>query len=224
MYKKIKVIITGSTGMVGEGVLHECLQSEAVEEIVVINRKTCGLFHLKLREIILPDFFDLTALENQFINYDACYFCLGISSVGANKQHYYKITYSLTLLFAKFLLKTNTKLVFCYVSGAGTDSTEKGFSNWAKVKGKTENDLQKLSFKQTYSFRPAFIKPTEGLRFSNPLYRYINWLFPIARAVYPKGFCTLKELGQAMLNVTQQGFNKNIVDGKDIIKLAALSR
>lgn len=224
MNKKLKVLITGSTGMVGEGVLHECLQSETVEKIIVINRKTCGVFHPKLKEIIIPDFFDLTVLENQLIDFDACYFCLGISSVGVNKQHYYKITYELTLLFANFLLKTNTNLIFCYVSGAGTDSTEKGFSNWARVKGKTENDLQKLFFKLAYSFRPAFIKPTEGLKFSNPLYRYINWLFPIARAVYPKGFCTLKELGQAMLNVTLHGFHKNIVDGKDIIKLAAPSQ
>ncbi len=222
MNQKLKVIITGSTGMVGEGVLNECLLSDNVEKIVVINRKSCGVYHPKLIEIIHSDFFDLHALENKLVDFDACYFCLGISSVGVKKLEYYKLTYDLTLLFANFLYQTNPNLTFCYVSGAGTDSSEKGWSHWARVKGKTENDLQKLSFKQIFCFRPAFIKPTAGLKFSNPLYKYINWIFPIARVIYPGGFCTLKEVGLAMLYVTRKGFNKNIVDGKDIIKLASL--
>lgn len=222
MEKKLRIILTGATGMVGEGVLHECLQNNKVEKIVVINRKSCGVFHPKLTEIIHPDFFDLSALNNQLIGFDACFFCLGISSIGVKEEEYYKMTYTLTLLFANLLCKTNTNLTFCYVSGAGTDSFQKSKLNWANVKGKTENDLQTLSFKQVFSFRPAFIKAIPGLKFTHPWYRYAGWLFPIGRAIYPKGFCTLQEISKAMIHVTLHGFKKNIIEGKDIIDLAKL--
>ena len=144
---KIKAIITGVTGMVGEGVLHECLLHPDVESVLVINRKPCGVKHEKLKEIIHKDFFDLSSIEDQLAGYNACYFCAGVSSVGKKEDEYRRFTYDLTLNFANTLLKFNPDMTFCYVSGVGTDSTEKGRSMWARVKGKTENDLLKLPFK-----------------------------------------------------------------------------
>ena len=154
---KIKTIITGSTGMVGEGVLHECLQHPDVESVLVINRKPCGIIHDKLKEIILKDFFDLSQIENQLSGYNTCYFCAGVSSVGKKEDEYKRITYDLTMNFAKTLLRLNPEMVFTYVSGVGTDNTEKGRSMWGRVKGKTENDLLKLPFKAAYMFRPGYI-------------------------------------------------------------------
>ena len=144
---KIKAIITGVTGMVGEGVLHECLLHPNVESVLVINRKPCGVKHEKLKEIIHKNFFDLSLIENQLIGYNACYFCAGVSSMGKSEQEYKRITYDLTVSFANNLLKLNPEMTFCYVSGVGTDSTEKGRSMWARVKGKTENDLPIFAIK-----------------------------------------------------------------------------
>jgi uncharacterized protein YbjT (DUF2867 family) len=220
MSNMIRAIITGATGMVGEGVLHECLQHPAVESVLVLNRRPCGVTHPKLKEIVHSDFFDLSAIEDQLGGYNACFFCLGVSSVGMKEAAYYKTTYTLTLHTAITLSKRNIGMTFCYISGAGTDSTEKGRSMWARVKGKTENDLQKLPFRQVFNFRPGFIKAIPGLKNTLPLYKYVGWLFPIGRALYPRGFCTLHELGRAMINVAKNGFEKKIVDGKDIIALA----
>ncbi len=206
--------------MVGEGVLHECLLSAAVESVLVINRKPCGITHAKLKEVIHPDFFDLSVIEDQLSGYNTCYFCLGISSIGVKADVYYKMTYTLTMHVAETLSKLNKDMTFCYISGAGTDSSEKGRSAWARVKGKTENDLFKLPFKQVYAFRPGFIKPTEGLQYAHSFYKYINWVFPIGRAWYPNGFCTLKELGMAMIHVVTKNYPKKVLEGKDIIKLA----
>ncbi len=153
MTSKIKTIITGATGMVGEGVLHECLLHPDVESILVINRKPCGVTHPKLTEIIHADFFDLSVIESQVSGYNACFFCAGVSSVGMKELEYTKVTYDLTMGFAKTLSRLNTEMTFCYVSGAGTDGTEKGKMMWARVKGKTENDLIKLQFKAAYNFR-----------------------------------------------------------------------
>jgi hypothetical protein len=216
----LRVIITGTTGMVGEGVLHECLQHPDVAAVLVINRKPCGITHPKLKEVIHADFYDLSSVEEQLSGYNACYFCLGISSVGLSKEDYYKITYTLTMHVGNTLSKLNKDMTFCYVSGAGTDSTEQGRSNWARVKGKTENDLRKLPFYKFYAFRPGFIKPTPGLKQTHSFYKYINWLFPIGRALSPGGFCTMQELGLAMIHVTQRGNNYDIIEGKDIIALA----
>lgn len=216
---KIRAIITGATGMVGEGVLHECLLSDQVEQVLVINRKPCGVSDTKLKEIIHADFFDLSAIEDELTGYNACFFCLGISSVGVSKEDYFKMTYTLTMHMAQTLSRLNNDMAFCYVSGAGTDSSEKGSSAWARVKGKTENDLMKLPFKKVYAFRPGFIKPTKGLKNTLKFYSYIGWLFPIGRALYPAGFCTLKELGRAMIQLAVSGYAKTIIDGKDIISL-----
>lgn len=217
---RIRVIITGATGMVGEGVMHECLQHPAVEAVLVVNRKPIGISHPKLKEVIHNDFYDLSSIESQLVGYNAWFFCLGTTSLGKSKEDYFKITYTLTLHVAETLCRLNKDMTFCYVSGANTDSTEKGRSNWARVKGKTENDIAKLPFKHTYAFRPGFIKPTPGLARMHSFYKYINWLFPIGRALVPGGFCTLRELGLAMIHIMQRGYHSNTIEGKDIIALA----
>lgn len=218
--KKIKVIVTGATGMVGEGVLHECLQHPQVDTVLVINRRPCGVVHPKLKEIIHQDFLNFSAIEGQLSGYDACYFCLGISSVGVNKETYYRMTYTLTLHVAETLSRHNRNMTFCYVSGKGTDSTENGGLMWARVKGKTENDLMKLPFRQVFAFRPGFMKPTEGLMNTLKLYRYLGWLYPIGRALFPNTFCTLKDVGLAMIHATTLGYEKRVLEVNDIVTLA----
>ena len=221
METKIRAIITGTTGMVGEGVLHECLHSPKVEAVLVINRKPCGYSHPKLKEIIHQDFFDLSAVENKLIGYNACYFCLGITSVGTAKDVYYQMTYTLTMHVAQTLSKLNHDMTFCYVSGAGTNSSEKGGINWAIVKGKTENDLMNLPFKQVFNFRPGIIKPTKGLKHTLGFYKVFMWLFPILKAINKNSFVTLKEMGIAMINTANYKTEKKILEVKDIKNLAA---
>lgn len=218
--KKLKVIVTGVTGMVGEGVLHECLLSDAVSEVLMINRKPYALQHPKLKEIIHADFFDLSAIEDQLTGYNACFFCLGISSVGVDADTYYKMTYTLTLNVAGVFSRLNPDMVFCYISGAGTDSTEQGRSRWARVKGKTENDLLKLPFKQVYNFRPGGLIPTKGLKNTQPYYKYFGWLIPIVKLIYPNGISSLKELGLAMIDVAKEGYVKPTIEVKDIHLIA----
>lgn len=219
MNTKIKVIVTGATGMVGEGVLHECLLSDEVEAVLVINRKPCGVVHPKLKEIIHQDFFDLSVIEDQLAGYNACFFCLGVSSVGMKEPAYYKMTYTLTLYVAQTLSKLNNDMTFCYVSGSGTDSTEKGKIMWARVKGKTENDLMKLPFKQVFAFRPGFMLATKGAKNIPAFYKYIAWLYPFLRKVFPKYACTLKEVGLAMIH-SVDGYPKQIIEVKDIVALS----
>ena len=216
----MKVIITGATGMVGEGVLHICLQEPGIEEVLVIGRRSCGVQHPRLKEIVLPDLFDLSPVEQQLSGYDACYFCLGISSLGISAEDYYRTTYTLTMHFGETLSRLNPQMTFCYISGAGTDSSEKGRSRWARVKGKTENDLMKLPFRQVFGVRPGFIRAIEGLKRTNPLYKYVGWLFPFGRNLYAPGFCTLEELSKAMICLTRQGYHQRVIEGNDIIKLA----
>jgi len=212
------VIITGSTGMVGEGVLIQCLNSPEIDAVLVINRKPCGYNHAKLKEIIHQDFFNFSSIEDQLKGYNACFFCLGISSVGVDNDTYYRMTYTLTLHVAETLSKLNDKMTFCYVSGSGTD--ENGRLNWQKVKGKTENDLTKLPFEQVYHFRPGFIKPIKGQKYAHNFYKYINWIFPIGRKFFANGFCTMTELGDAMINTLSHNSEGRILEGKDIIALA----
>lgn len=217
---KIRAIITGATGMVGEGVLHECLQHPDVEQVVVINRKPGGVSHPKLREIIHANFFNLTPIESRLGGYNACFFCLGVSSVGMNEAEYHRLTYDLTLHVAQTLSKLNSDMTFCYVSGAGTDSTTQGRMMWARVKGATENALLQLPFKKAYMFRPGALRPTEGLKNVKSYYRYLAWLYPIGRALYPAGFSTLQELGLAMIKSVSIGYQKPILEVKDFVQLA----
>jgi uncharacterized protein YbjT (DUF2867 family) len=220
MKTKVRAIITGATGMVGEGVLHECLLHPDVEAVLVINRKPCGVSHDKLKEIIHGDFFDLSSIENQLIGYNACFFCLGVSSIGMKEPEYTRISYTLTLNVAQTLSRLNPEMTFCYVSGAGTDSTEKGRLMWARVKGKTENDLARLHFKATYGFRPAFMLPTKGLKNTLSFYKYISWLYPVVHPLFPNSFGTLKDLGLAMINCVLFGPDKKVLESKDIAELA----
>ena len=206
--------------MVGEGVLHECLEHDDVEEILVVGRRTCGIKHPKLKEIIHPDFYYLSSIETKLAGYNACFFCLGMSSVGVTKTEFYKGTYILTLNFATTLVNRNPDMVFCYISGAGTDNTEKGRIAWARVKGKTENDLMKLPFKRVYNFRPGIIQPTKGLKNTLRLYTYLGWLIPVIRFAGGRSIVRLKELGLAMINAAAKGYDKQVLEVKDIHALA----
>jgi uncharacterized protein YbjT (DUF2867 family) len=215
---KIKAIITGATGMVGEGVLHECLQHPNVESVLVINRKPCEVKHEKLKEIVHKDLFDLSSLEDQLAGHNACYFCAGVSSVGKSEDEYKRITYDLTISFANTLAKLNPDVTFCYVSGVGTDSTEKGKSMWARVKGKTENDLLKLQFKAAFMFRPGYIQPTKGLRNTYKIYKVAAPFYPLWKTLFPKYVTTLREIGLAMINVALNGSSKQILECRDIVQ------
>jgi uncharacterized protein YbjT (DUF2867 family) len=217
----IRVIITGVTGMVGEGVLHECLLSPDVEKVLVVGRRPCGVQHPKLTEIIHKDFFDLSPIESQLAGYNACFFCLGVSSVGMKKPDYERMTHDLTINFARTLAKINSEMSFCYISGAGTDSTEKGKLHWARVKGKTENDLKKLGFKQTFLFRPGILKPTRGLKNTLGFYKWAGWLMPVFQLFAPNSVTSLAQLGKAMINAVTKGYSKNIIEVKDIKVLSA---
>ncbi len=218
---KLHVIITGVTGMVGEGVLYECLLSPDVEKVLVITRRSYGHHHAKLTEIIHNDFFDLSSIAAQLADYDACFFCLGVSSVGMKKEDYERMTYDLTMGFARTLASVNSYLQFCYVSGAGTDSTEKGKSHWARVKGKTENDLQKLGFRKTWLFRPGILRPTKGLKNTLGFYKWAGWLIPVFETFFPNTVSRLSQLGLAMIQVVIRGYDKNILEVPDIKKLSS---
>ena len=217
---KIKAIITGATGMVGEGVLSEALRHPDVEQVLVVNRKLCGVSHPKLKEVLVKDFFDLSSIEGQLSGYNACFFNLGVSSVGMKEPEYTHLTYDLTLNFAKTVVKSNPDMTFIYVSGASTDSTEKGSLMWARVKGKTENDLMKLPFKQVYAFRPGLMKPADDAKNVPSWGRYILWLYPVIHALVPGSACTLSEVGVAMINAVTKGYEKQVLEVKDIVALS----
>jgi uncharacterized protein YbjT (DUF2867 family) len=217
----IKAIVFGATGMVGEGVLHIALHHPDVDSVLVVGRKSCGVSHPKLLEIIHGDFFNYTPIETQLSGYNACYFCLGVSSIGMSEKEYSRITYDLTLEAARKLARLNPDMTFCYVSGAGTDGTEKGKSMWARVKGKTENDLQKLPFKGVYNFRPGFIKPIKGLKNTFTLARIMGAAYPLWKTLLPKYVCALDDLGRAMITVTLKGYQSHVLECKDIALLGA---
>ncbi|MEI6048987.1 MAG: epimerase [Bacteroidota bacterium] len=217
---KIRVIITGSTGMVGEGVLMEALSHPDVEKVLVINRKPCGVIHPKLSEILHTDFYNLTPISDQLKDYNGCFFCLGVSSAGMKEDEYFSLTYTLTIHIAEILSKQNKEMTFCYISGAGTDSSEKGRMSWARVKGKVENDLMKLPFKKVYAFRPGFLQPSEELKHVHKYYSLFKLLYPAFRVILPKYVSTLKELGLAMINSVTQGYEKPVLEVRDIVELA----
>jgi uncharacterized protein YbjT (DUF2867 family) len=216
----MKVIITGTTGMVGEGVLLECLSNPAVTEVLSVSRRPNGHAHPKLKEYIVADFLSLQANDPQLQGYDACFFCAGVTSVGKKEPEYTRISYDTTMAFAR-ATGPNPLMTFTYVSGAGTDSTEKGRQMWARVKGKTENDLMKLPFKNAFGFRPAFMIPTAGQKHVLSLYKYFAWLVPILKVLTPNSICTISQVGKAMIAATRYGYDKNIITVKDIKTLAA---
>jgi len=220
----MKVIITGATGMIGKGVLLECLDSPEVNEILVITRNSLNMDHPKLKEIIHHDFSDYSDIKERLSGFDACFFCLGISAVGLKEDEYRRITYDFALALARTLVNQNPGMTFTYVSGVGTDSTEKGRVMWAKVKGKTENDLLKLGFRQAYMFRPGMIVPKRGVETRTPLYRfmyrYFMWLVNLIKIFSPKSVVDTVLIGRAMINAVAKGYSKNILTPADILELA----
>jgi uncharacterized protein YbjT (DUF2867 family) len=217
---KVKAIITGATGMVGEGVLAEALLHPEVEKVLVINRKPCGVIHPKLIEILQTDFYDLSPIADQMKDYNACFFCLGVSSVGMKADEYFSVTYTLTMHMAEILAKQNSDLTFCYLSGAGTDSSEQGRLNWARVKGKTENDLMKLPIKKVYAFRPGFMLPEKEAKNVPGFYSVFRFLYPALRAMFPNHVSTLKEVATGMINSVLKGCEKPVLEVKDILELS----
>src|SRR5258706_3146734 len=206
--------------MVGEGVLHEALKDPAVSSILVIGRRPCNIRHPKLNEVLHNDFYDYAAIEARLAGYNACFFCLGVTSVGKSESEYRRLTYDLTMAAARTLVRLNPGMVFCYVSGAGTDSTEKGRSMWARVKGKTENDLMKLPFKAAYAFRPGFIKPIAGYKNSLTISKVLAPLYPLMKLLAPRYVCTLEDVGRAMMRVAEGRYPKRILECVDITQLS----
>jgi len=213
----MKIIITGATGMVGEGIMLECLENPIVTNVLVVNRKPLNWKHEKLSELIVSDFIKLENYEKQLSGYDGCFFCAGVSSVGINEAQYTHITYDTTVAFATKLAQLNPTMVFTYVSGTSTDSSEKGKLMWARVKGKTENDLMKLPFKGVYNFRPGVMKPFKGQKNIKTIYKIF---IPIFTVLFSSKTLTLKQVGQAMINAVQKGYSKNVLEISDIRELS----
>jgi uncharacterized protein YbjT (DUF2867 family) len=221
---KIKAIIFGSTGMVGEGVLHMALGHSDVESVLVIGRRSCEVKHPKLKELLHDNFYDYSAIKGQLAGYNACFFCLGVSSLGMSEKDYTRVTFDLTLEAAKTLSRLNPDMTFCYVSGAGTDSTEKGGIMWARVKGRLENRLKELPFRSVYLFRPGFIKPIKDLRHAHAISKAIGMMYPLLKVISPKYVCTLEEVGLAMIQVARAGPSRQIIENKDIVRLGGTER
>jgi uncharacterized protein YbjT (DUF2867 family) len=209
-----RIILTGATGMVGEGVLLTLLEQPDVETVLSISRKPSGHAHPKLHELLVPDFMDLGGVEEELRGYTACFFCAGISSVGMKEDAYTRVTHDLTLHFAHTLVRHSPEATFCYISGAGTD----GQMMWAKVKRRTETDLLALPFRATYMFRPGGIKPLKGQRHVPRVYRLFSWLIPLARLLNYAS--TVRELGLALLHAATHGAPKQVLEVKDINQLA----
>lgn len=218
--QKFSAMITGATGMVGEGVLLECLEHPAVERVLIVNRKPYPMKHPKLEECIIPDFMELDAFTSQLKGYDACFYCAGISSAGMKEADYAHITYDITMNFARTVAKLNPRMTFVFVSGAHTDSTEKGRVMWARVKGKTENALMKLPFKRVFNFRPGFMRPTKGQRNVKGFYRMIGKLYPLLQALMPNQVSTMSDVGRAMIHSVLRGCQKQKLEVRDINLLA----
>jgi len=219
----MKVILFGATGMVGQGVLRECLREASVESVLAVGRSPGGQRHAKLREILHDDFFDFAAIESQLAGYDACFFCLGVSSLGMDEARYRRLTYDITLAAARTLSKLNPDMVFIYVTGQGTDSTERGPLMWARVKGRTENDLLKLPFKAAYMFRPAGIQPLHGIRsktaWVQAIYVVAAPLLSLLKQVAPNYMTTTEQVGRAMIRVARDGYPKPVLESEDINRL-----
>ena len=222
----MKVLLFGATGMIGQGVLRECLRDPQVSEVVALVRRPSGQTHPKLRELCHENFFDYAALEGDLSGLDACFFCLGVSSAGMAEDAYHRVTHDLTLAAAEALVRLNPAMTFIYVSGAGTDGTGQGKVMWARVKGRTENALARLPFKAVHLFRPGLIQPLHGIQSSTRLYRVLYRLmaplFPVLRAFAPDSFTTTERLGRAMIQAALAGAPKAVLETRDINRLASL--
>ncbi len=220
----MKVVIFGATGMVGSGVLQECREDPRVESILVIGRSSVGVADPKLREILHADFFDFTSIAGQFAGFDACFFCLGVSAAGMSEESYRRLTFDVTLAAARAMVAASPGMTFCYVSGTGTDSTERGRIMWARVKGATENALLSLGFAAAYMFRPGFIQPLKGVRSKTAAYRAVYAvavpLYPLLRRLVPRYVTTTVDLGRAMIQAADRGYPRPILETEDINQLA----
>lgn len=219
----MKVLLFGATGMIGQGVLRECLRDPGVSQVVALVRRPSLPAHPKLREVVHGDFFDYRAVEGDLAGLDACFFCLGVSAAGLPEAEYRRLTRDLTLAAAETLARLNPGMTFVYVSGAGTDSTEQGRTVWARVKGETENTLRRLPFKAVYLFRPGLIQPLHGIRsrtgWYQALYTLMKPAFPLLRRLFPNSILTTEELGRAMLRVARDGAPKAVLEAADLIAL-----
>jgi uncharacterized protein YbjT (DUF2867 family) len=216
----MKVIVFGATGMVGAGVLRECLLAADVEQVLTVGRKATGIRHEKLREIVQGNLFDLSDIEGELRGYDACFYCLGVTSVGMSESQYRKISYEMTLAVAGALVRLNPGMTFVYVTGAGTDSSEKGRVMWARVKGAAENALLRMPFKGAYMFRPGVIQPLHGVRSKTRLYQFFYSLFgpvlTLSRRLFPSYVTTTEQVGKAMLAVARRNGGRGVLESKDI--------
>jgi hypothetical protein len=222
----MKVIITGATGMVGKGVLLECLDHRDVEEVLSVSRRSTSIKHPKLKELIHADFSEFESVADQLTGYDACYACMGVSAAGMSEEQYTLMTYGYTLALARMLFSINPGMTFNYVSGEGTDSTEKSRTMWARVKGKTENDLLGMGFKQAFMFRPGAIIPLRGIQPSSKMYRVLinnlKWLLKLIKKISPQSVVDTTQIGLAMIKVTAKGYDKKVLKPRDIQIVASL--
>ena len=219
--------MTGATGMVGKGVLLECLEDDRISEVVSISRRALGMDHPKLKELLHADFSEFDSVKDQLAGYDACYACMGVSAAGMKEADYSRLTHDYTLALGRTLHALNPEMTMIYVSGTGTDSTEKGRSMWARVKGKTENELLKLGFQQAFMFRPGMIIPVKGVIPSSKIYRVaikgLGWLIRLMKWLLPKSVVNSAQIGQAMIQATLHGYHKAIITPADILELAGRS-
>jgi uncharacterized protein YbjT (DUF2867 family) len=224
MMARMKAVIFGATGMVGQGVLRECLLDPGVEQVLSVVRKPTGQSDAKLRELVHGDFMDFSGIESELSGYDACFFCLGVSSARMTEAEYTRVTYDVTMAAARTLAKASPGMTFEYISGTGTDSSEKGRVMWARVKGKTENALLALPFRAAYMFRPGFIQPLHGIRSKTRAYQIFyavtKPLLPAFRAAFPQHVTTTERLGRAMIAVARHGYPKKVLEMKDINSVA----
>ena len=204
--------------------LHECIRQNAIEKILVLGRRACGIQHPKVQEILLPDFSTLATRAAALVGYDACFFCLGVSAVGMKESDYRRQTFDLTIGVAQVLCQQNPGMRFCYISGAGTDSSQHSRQMWARVKGLTENTLLEMPFKRVYCFRPGYMQPTPGLKNTLPYYKYVKWMYPLLRRIFPGFVTTLQELAQAMIQAALAEPAKQILEVPDIVALAQENR
>jgi len=223
----MRVVIFGASGMVGQGVLLECLDRQTVSSVLVVGRSPCGIEHPKVEEILHRDFTDYGPIKDRLGGLDACFFCLGVSAAGMSEEDYRHVTYDFAISAAEALSRLNPEMVFCYVSGAGTDNSEKGRSMWARVKGMTENRLLKISFKSAHMFRPGYIQPMKGVRSKTRLYQatytVLAPLYPIWKTLFPGFVTTTEKVGLAMIRVAEGGFPKPLLENRDINVLASES-
>ena len=216
----MRVVLFGATGMVGQGVLRECLIDSDIQTVLSIGRSATGQNHPKLRELVHRDLLDFSAIENELAGFDACFFCLGVSSAGMQETDYRRVTYDITMAAGQTLARLNSNMTFIFISGMGTDSTERGRTMWARVKGQTENALLRLPFKAAYMFRPGVIVPMHGIKSRTALYRVpyalLGPALPLLKAAFPKYVTTTEALGRAMIAVAKRGAPKKVLESSDI--------